>query len=87
MRLSGMNEKPKLYPGKVFSSSYLSKFIANSITGFCIKWIYHLMPFFMLFTNIIIASTGNSDLSTCWPLKNDLNMGYKKGLKHWSQTL
>ena len=34
------------------------------VTGFCIKWIYHLMPFFMLFTKIIIASTLNSDLST-----------------------
>ena len=39
------------------------------------------MPFFMLFTNIIIASTRNSDLCTFWPLKNDLNMGYKKDKK------
>jgi len=56
----------------------MGKIRANSITGFHIKWIYHSMPFFMLFTNIIIASTRNSDLSTFWPLKNDLNMGYKK---------
>ena len=50
----------------------LGKTGANSITGFHIKWIYNLMPF--LFTNIIIASAANSDLSTFWPLKNDLYM-------------
>jgi len=53
---------------------------ANSITGFHIKWIYHLMPVLMLFTYIIIAFTANSDLNIFWPLKNDLNMGYKKSV-------
>ena len=33
------------------------------------------MPFLMLLTNIIVASTANSDLSTFRPLKNDLYMG------------
>ena len=33
------------------------------------------MPVLMLFTNIIIASTTNSNLSTFLPPKNDLYMG------------
>ena len=51
---------------------------ANSITGFHIKLIYHLMPVFILFTNIIIASITNSDLSTFSPL-DLLKMTYKWG--------
>ena len=38
------------------------------------------MPVLMLFTYIIIAFTANSDLNIFWPLKNDLNMGYKKSV-------
>ena len=34
-------------------------------------WTYHLMPFFMLFMNIIIASTLSLDLSTFLAFKND----------------
>jgi len=41
------------------------------ITDLSIKWTYDLMPFFIFFTNIIIASTANSNLSTFWALKND----------------
>ena len=48
----------------------MGKIIANHITGFRMKIIYHSMPFFMLFTNIIIASTANSDLSTFLALNN-----------------
>ena len=32
-----------------------------------IKWIYHLMPFCIVFTNIIIAYIANWNLSTFWP--------------------
>ena len=67
-------EKKKLVTENL--GKILGKIGINSITSFHIKWIYHLMPFLMLFTNIIIASTANPDWSTFWPLKNDLNLGY-----------
>ena len=49
----------------------IGKIIAVHITGFPVTWIYHLMPFLMLFTNMIIASTLNWDLSAFAALKND----------------
>ena len=53
---------------------------ANSTTGSHIKWIFHLMPFLMLFTNIIIASTANSDLSTFDLLKMTYIQGHYKSV-------
>ena len=45
------------------------KIMTVHITDLPIKQTYHSMPFFMFFTNIIIASTANSNLSTFELLK------------------
>ena len=53
------------------------KIMTVHITDLPIKWTKHLMSF-IFFTNIIIASTTNSNLSTFWALKND-----KFSMKVW----
>ena len=47
------------------------KIMTIHIIDLPIKQTYHLMPFFMFFTNIIIASTTNSNLSNFCALKSD----------------
>ena len=57
----------QFYIYRLVSESKTGKCITVNIIDLPIKWTYHSMPFFMFFTNIIIASIANSNLSTFWP--------------------
>ena len=50
-----------------FQHFQMGKCMTVHIIDLPIKWKCHSMPFFMLFTNIIITSIANSNLSTFWP--------------------